>query len=190
VLREARSRGQRVDASIFETPAVGHEARRGRALTVTELDELASWFPEHVTRPDPARRPDRAWQHFWFSLTHEMLDLDASAIDDRRKGREEQPRPPDRADTGGDAVLGRADRLRERQPVRVTRDHRPPVDTVGLPGARVGRCIDPAVEHDIEETHAATSAYERSRGWIPPPRRSASDTLTAGAVPASLPASV
>lgn len=47
VLREARDRGQQVDAAVLGIKPVRHVPRRGRALTVQELYELASWFPEH-----------------------------------------------------------------------------------------------------------------------------------------------
>ena len=50
MLRDARGRGQKVDDAILEIRPVKHVARRGRALTVEELYELASWFPEHVSR--------------------------------------------------------------------------------------------------------------------------------------------
>jgi integrase len=49
-LRRAESRGQRVDPSIFDIPAIVHEAREARALTIDELDEIASWMPEHIKR--------------------------------------------------------------------------------------------------------------------------------------------
>src|SRR5919197_2408119 len=39
VLREAKARGQRIDPAIFEIPAVKHKARRGRALTTSQLYE-------------------------------------------------------------------------------------------------------------------------------------------------------
>lgn len=81
VLREARSRGQRVDAAIFEIPAVAHTPRRGRALTVDELYELASWFPEHTRRLVLLAGQIGARQRFWFELTDESLDLDVGAID-------------------------------------------------------------------------------------------------------------
>jgi integrase len=80
VLREARSRGQRVDTTIFEIPAVGHEARQGRALTVDELYELASWFPEHVRRLVLLAGQVGARQHLWFRLTDDMLDLDGGSL--------------------------------------------------------------------------------------------------------------
>jgi len=80
VLREARSRGQRVDVGILDIPPVTHQARRGRALTVNELYELASWFPENVKRLILLAGQVGARQHFWFTLTDDMLDLDEGAI--------------------------------------------------------------------------------------------------------------
>lgn len=50
VLRDARSRGQRVDEGVLAVPAIKHSAREGRALTAEQLYELASWFPEGVKR--------------------------------------------------------------------------------------------------------------------------------------------
>lgn len=49
VLRDARDRNQRVD-EVCCIKAVKHAPRRGRALTVDQLHDLASWFPEHVSR--------------------------------------------------------------------------------------------------------------------------------------------
>ena len=48
VLREARDRGQRIDDAVLNIKPARHAPRRGRALTVDGLYELASWFPEHV----------------------------------------------------------------------------------------------------------------------------------------------
>src|SRR5215212_800961 len=50
VLREARERGQRVDEAVLSLKPVKHAPRRGRALTVEQLYELASWFPGPVSR--------------------------------------------------------------------------------------------------------------------------------------------
>ena len=79
-LREAKSRGQRVDPAIFEIPAVKHKAREGRALTVTQLYEFASWFPEYVQRLILVAGMVGARQNVWFHLTDEMLDLKAGTI--------------------------------------------------------------------------------------------------------------
>jgi integrase len=80
VLREAKGRGQRVDPAIFEIPAVRHKPRRGRALTVTQLYEFASWFPEHVARLILIAGMVGARQNVWFHLTDDMLDLKAGTI--------------------------------------------------------------------------------------------------------------
>lgn len=80
VLRDARARGHRVDPLLLEIPAIGHEPREGRALTVDELYELASWFPEHVKRLVLLAGQVGARQHYWFSLTDRMLDLDNAAL--------------------------------------------------------------------------------------------------------------
>ena len=76
VLREAKDRGQRLDESILRIKPVKHSARRGRALTVEQLYELASWFPEHTSRLVFVAGQVGARQAFWFSLTDEMLDLE------------------------------------------------------------------------------------------------------------------
>jgi len=76
VLREARDRGQRVDEAVLSIKAVKHAPRRGRALTVEQLYELASWFPEHVSRLVLVAGQVGARQSFWFSLTDDMLDLE------------------------------------------------------------------------------------------------------------------
>jgi integrase len=50
VLREARSRGQRIDDAVLDIPAVRHKPKRGRALEPEELLELASFMPEYIRR--------------------------------------------------------------------------------------------------------------------------------------------
>ncbi len=80
VLVEARARGQRVDVSILDIPPVKHDPRRGRALTVNELYELTSWFPEHVKRLVLLAGQVGARQHVWLSMTDDMLDLDAGTM--------------------------------------------------------------------------------------------------------------
>lgn len=84
VLRDARSRGHRVDPLLLEIPAIGHEPREGRALTVDELYELASWSPEHVKRLILLAGQVGARQHYWFGLTDRMLDLDNGALNVER----------------------------------------------------------------------------------------------------------
>ena len=80
VLREAKGRGQRVDAALFEIPPVKHKARRGRALTATQLYEFASWFPEHVSRMILVAGMVGPRQKVWFNLTDSMLDLKAGTM--------------------------------------------------------------------------------------------------------------
>lgn len=80
VLRDARARGHRIDPLLLEIPTVGHEAREGRALTVDELYDLASWFSEHVKRLVLLAGQVGARQHYWFGMTDRMLDLDNAAI--------------------------------------------------------------------------------------------------------------
>lgn len=75
-LREAVSRGQRVDPAIFEISPVQHRARRGRALDVEQLIEFASWFPEHVRRLITLGGLVGPRQAFWFGMTEDMLYLD------------------------------------------------------------------------------------------------------------------
>jgi integrase len=50
VLRRAESRGQQVDPNIYAIPAIVSETRDARPLTLDELDEIASWMPEHIKR--------------------------------------------------------------------------------------------------------------------------------------------
>ena len=76
VLREARDRGQRVEDAVLNIKPVKHSPRRGRALTVDQLYELSSWFPEHVSRLVLVAGQVGARQAFWFSLTDDMLDLE------------------------------------------------------------------------------------------------------------------
>lgn len=80
VLGDAKGRGQRVDEAIFEIPPVKHRPRRGRALTVSQLYELASWFPEHVSRLVLVAGQVGARQNVWFNLTDAMLDLRAGTL--------------------------------------------------------------------------------------------------------------
>lgn len=68
VLHDAKGRGQRVDEAIFEIAPVKHRPRRGRALTVWELYELASWFPEHTARMILIAGQLGTRQNVWFNL--------------------------------------------------------------------------------------------------------------------------
>ena len=80
VLHDAKGRGQRVDPAIFEIPAIKHRPRKGRALTVPQLYELASWAPECASRLIVIAGQVGARQQVWFRLTDEMLDLDAGTM--------------------------------------------------------------------------------------------------------------
>jgi integrase len=80
VLREAKDRGQRIDEAVLSIKPGKHAPRRGRALTVDQLYELASWFPEHVSRLVLVAGQVGARQAFWFSLTDDMLDLDEQTM--------------------------------------------------------------------------------------------------------------
>jgi integrase len=80
VLREAKARGQRVDPAIFEIPAVKHRPRQGRALSVSQLYEFASWFREDVSRMVLLAGMVGPRQKVWFSLTDAMLDLKAGTM--------------------------------------------------------------------------------------------------------------
>ena len=80
VLSEARDRGQRVDQAVLRIKLKNHAPRRGRALTVEQLYELASWFPEHSSRLVLVAGQVGARQSFWFGLTDDMLDLDGGTM--------------------------------------------------------------------------------------------------------------
>jgi integrase len=80
VLHDAKGRGHRVDEAIFEIPPVKHRPRKGRGLTVSELHELASWFPEHCSRLILLAGQIGCRQKVWFHLTDEMLDLRAGTL--------------------------------------------------------------------------------------------------------------
>jgi integrase len=80
VLGEAKARGQKVDLAVLAIPPIKHQARRGRALTVPELWELAAWFPEHSSRLVLAAGQVGARQNFWFNLTDDMLDLKGGTL--------------------------------------------------------------------------------------------------------------
>ena len=80
VLHEAKGRGQRVDEALFEIPPVRHRPRQGRGLKVSELYDLASWFPEHVSRLVLVAGQVGARQNVWFNLTEHMLDLRAGTL--------------------------------------------------------------------------------------------------------------
>ena len=79
-LHDAKGRGQRVDEGILAIPAVRHRPRKGRGLTVSELHELASWFPEHSSRLILLAGQVGCRQNVWFNLSDEMLDLKAGTL--------------------------------------------------------------------------------------------------------------
>lgn len=80
VLRDAASRGQRVDQAIFAIKAVNKKPRRGWALDVQQVRFLASWMPAYVQNIVPLAGLIGARQSFWFSLEDSMLDLDAGLM--------------------------------------------------------------------------------------------------------------
>jgi integrase len=80
VLADAKARGQKVDPAVVAIPPIKHQARRGRALTVRELWELAAWVPEHSSRLVLVAGQVGARQNFWFNLTDDMLDLKAATL--------------------------------------------------------------------------------------------------------------
>jgi integrase len=80
VLRDAQRGGQRVDEGIFEIPPVRHRPARRRGLTVSELHELASCFPEQCARLILLAGQVGCRQSVWFNLTDEMLDLEAGTL--------------------------------------------------------------------------------------------------------------
>jgi integrase len=75
VLRDARARGQRVDDGVLSLDPVKHTPRVGRALTVVQLYELASWIPEHSKRLVLLAGMVGARQRVWFEMTDDLLDL-------------------------------------------------------------------------------------------------------------------
>ena len=75
VLREAKERGQKIDAAVLTIKPIVYRPRRGRGLSVPELYELASWFPEHARRLVLVAGQVGARQNVWFNLTDDLLDL-------------------------------------------------------------------------------------------------------------------
>ena len=61
-------------------PPIKHRPREGRALTVDELYELASWFPEHSKRLVLLAGMVGSRQRVWFELTDDLLDLDEGTL--------------------------------------------------------------------------------------------------------------
>lgn len=82
-LRRAESRGQRVDPNIYGIPAIVHETREARALTLDELDELdelASWMPEHIKRVVPFTGLVGLRFNEVLTLTDDRVDLERAEI--------------------------------------------------------------------------------------------------------------
>ena len=80
VLTEAKDRGQRVDPAVLAIRPITHRPRRGHALSVVELYELASWFPEHSQRLVLVTGQVGARQNVWFNLTDDLVDLKAGTL--------------------------------------------------------------------------------------------------------------
>jgi integrase len=80
VLRDARGRGQYVDEAVLNIPPIRHRPREGRALTVEELEEFASWFPEHSKRLVLLAGVVGARQRVWFELTEDLVDPDGATM--------------------------------------------------------------------------------------------------------------
>jgi len=80
VLRDARGRGQRVDEAVLSIPPIKARPRTGWALSVEQLYEFASWFPEHSTRLVLLAGMIGARQRVWFEMTDELLDLQNGAL--------------------------------------------------------------------------------------------------------------
>jgi integrase len=81
VLKDARGRGQRVDEAVLSIPPIKARPREGWALSVEQLYEFASWFPEHGRRLVLLAGMVGARQQVWFGMTAKMLDLQAAALD-------------------------------------------------------------------------------------------------------------
>lgn len=75
VLKDARARGQRVDEGVLNVPAIKHVPREGRALTVEQLYELASWTAEHSKRLVLLAGMMGERERVWFEMTDDLLDL-------------------------------------------------------------------------------------------------------------------
>jgi integrase len=80
VLRDARGRGQRVDEGALAIEPISHVAREGKALTVDELYELASWTAEHSKRLVLLAGMVGQRQRVWFEMTDDLLDLKAGTL--------------------------------------------------------------------------------------------------------------
>jgi integrase len=81
VLNDARGRGQRVDERVLAIAPIKAPPRDGWALSVEQLYEFASWFPEHSKRLVLLAGMIGARQRVWFEMTDDMLDLHGGALD-------------------------------------------------------------------------------------------------------------
>jgi len=79
-LRAAQSRGQQVDAGIFEIDPIRVEAREGEALEYEELLGFASWLPERVQRIVPFCGTVGLRFTEAVTLTDDRVDLDAGTV--------------------------------------------------------------------------------------------------------------
>jgi integrase len=80
LLRDARGRGQRVDEGVLAIEPIAHVAREGKALTVDELYELASWTVEHSKRLVLLAGMVGQRQRVWFEMTDDLLDAKAGTL--------------------------------------------------------------------------------------------------------------
>jgi integrase len=80
VLKDAQGRGHHVHDGLLAIPAIRHKPRRGRALTVDQLYELASWVPEHSKRLVLLAGMVGARQRVWFEMTDDLLDLRSGTL--------------------------------------------------------------------------------------------------------------
>ena len=80
VLHDAKGRGHRLDDAIFEIPPIKHRPQDGRALTVIQLHELASWCPDGASRLILLAGQLGCRQNVWFNLTDDLLDLDDGTL--------------------------------------------------------------------------------------------------------------
>jgi integrase len=66
---------------VLSIPPIKAKSCEGWALTVEQLYELASWFPEHCKRLVLLAGMVGARQRVWFEMTDDMLDLREGALD-------------------------------------------------------------------------------------------------------------
>jgi hypothetical protein len=139
VLRNARARGQRIDEAVLSISPVRHLARKGRALTVEQLYDLASWFPEYAKRLVLLAGMIGARQRVWFEMTDDLLDLRAGALDIPpwlAKNGKAHPRVPDAARS--EPIPRAASRPGSRFVTRLPHTNREGLDSERLSRAGVG----------------------------------------------------